>query len=88
MISIKKLIDDLDYWEFIGIDSDIVDMRNQRPEYKPFVEQAEAFKLEGKQITYHVLESLKAELTKPWYSRYKLYLLKLTVIKLLRKIKL
>lgn len=87
---IKKLIDELEYWEFIGIDSDIYQCPDHRLEYKPFVVEAKNLGLYEKEITKYVLNKLYLELQKPWYKRLKyisyLYLLKIKKLKLMIKI--
>ena len=32
-LSVKKLYDDLEYWQMIGIADDIIDLPKHRPEY-------------------------------------------------------
>jgi hypothetical protein len=76
--SIKKLRDDLDYWIYIGIDSDLYECPDHRKEYKPLVEEAKTHHLEGRDISKWVLLRLSKELEKPWYNRiYMVYLCKL-----------
>jgi len=63
--SVQKLYDDLDYWIFIGIGQDIVDLKAQRPEYAGLVE---LYKNE-ENIPVAVLFHIRAELEKPWFIR-------------------
>lgn len=59
--SVKKLHDDLEYWIFIGIGDDIIELQEQRLEYKPLVQKYND--------PSHVLSALRYELELPWYKR-------------------
>lgn len=65
--SIKKLRDDLEYWIFIHIGNDIVELKSQRLEYKHLVEEAQKNQIFD--IPNFVLESLDRELLLPWFKR-------------------
>lgn len=62
MLSVKQLHDDLDYWNHIEIGSDIVNSRDNRPEYQHLVSKALAAKVPKDQIPKFVLWQLKVEL--------------------------
>lgn len=78
--SVQKLYNDLDYWIFIGIGSDIVDMPIGRMEYQHLVKQNK-FKayewvngqvssvIPNDNIPNSVLADLAKELKLPWYKR-------------------
>ena len=64
--SVKKLYEDLEYWIFIGIGSDIVDLKYQRPEYSHLVEKFKNYPDETPKLALGVL---REELKRPWYKR-------------------
>lgn len=64
-LSIKHLIETLDYWIFIGIDSDIYQCTDQRPEFKHLVIEARSKGIKGELITPYVMARLKEESEKP-----------------------
>jgi hypothetical protein len=66
-LSVKKLRDELEYWIFINIGQDIVDLKSQRQEYAHLVDQAQREKVED--VPNRVLELLDLELKRPWWKR-------------------
>ena len=60
-LSVKKLRDDLELWIQLGIDSDIVDMPDLRPEYQHLLAKYKN--------TESVLTALNLECRLPWYKR-------------------
>jgi hypothetical protein len=78
IFSVKKLYEDLEYWIFIGIGDDIIDFKDQRPEYRALVDKWGEPKL--------VLVALKEELKLPFYKRPTFWhLLKVNFRKVLNK---
>lgn len=69
MISIWKLIYDLEYWIQIGIAGDIVISRDQRPEYAPIVELYLKESVPPEKIPGKVLVHLKKEAEIVFYKR-------------------
>lgn len=69
MLTIKKLYDDLEYWDMNQMASDIYECKSMRPEYLPFVVKAEAANLQDQEIIRFVLWHLKIESAKPWYKK-------------------
>ena len=67
--SVQKQYDILDEWNFIGIASDIYEMKSQRKEYQHLVSEAEDIGLFDTEIIAYVLKKLEYELTLPWYKR-------------------
>lgn len=63
-MSVKKLHDDLDYWIMIGIGDDIVEIPNQRKEYRLLVQKYRGV-VDADLIPKVVLRDLKEELKKP-----------------------
>lgn len=63
-MNIQKMRDDLDYWIYIGIADDIVNMMNQRLEYKHLVLKYKNIHLD-EDIPSLVLADLDCELKKP-----------------------
>jgi hypothetical protein len=61
IFSVKKLKDDLEYWIFIGIGDDLIELRDQRLEYAPLIDKWGEPK--------SVLVALNQELKLPWYKR-------------------
>lgn len=85
MKTVNGLIEELDDWIFIGIDSDIYECKSQRPEYQHLVVQAEALGLEGQSISHYVLGALRTEARLPFWKQKTLWLcFKIWVKKLLR----
>lgn len=77
IFSVKKLRDDLEYWIFIGIGEDIIDFKDQRPEYRHLVDKWDEPK--------HVLVALNEELKLPWYKRPTFWhLMKINMKRILR----
>lgn len=81
--SVKKLYDDLQYWIFIGIGDDIVDMPTNRIEYQHLVIRAIWDRKNSNIATPNlVLQYLKEETLEPWYKQrtfwvlVKLYILR------------
>lgn len=82
--SVKKLYDDLEYWIFIGIGDDIVELKSQRPEYKHLVELFRDYPQETPQL---VLGTLREELKQPVLFRKTFWhLVKLNFLRLLRRV--
>jgi hypothetical protein len=66
--SVQKMYDDLDYWIFIGIGDDIVDLGSQRAEYERLVKRAIWDRERSSDgIPKAVLSYLQEETLKPWY---------------------
>lgn len=63
--SVKKLRDDLDYWIYIGIGDDIIELKSQRLEYKHLVERYQ----HRPDCVPQVLWALEHELSLPWFKR-------------------
>ena len=84
--SVKAAYENLDYWFMLGIDSDIYDCPDQRPEYKPFVNQAKHLNLQHREITLYVANKLKIEMNKPFWSKYRMYLMCLNIKHIVNKI--
>lgn len=86
---IKKLYDDLDYWIFIGIADDIVNCKDQRPEYKPLVLIAENKGIDKSKIPRVVRYLLHIEKSKSlFFSKVAWLLLTLKVKSKLNDIKM
>lgn len=69
MISIWKLIYDLDYWLHIGTGDDIVNCPDNRPEFQHLVKEFKAQNVPADKIPGKVLIRLKQEAELPWYKR-------------------
>lgn len=69
MISIWKLIYELEYWIMIGTGNDIVDSPDNRPEYQHLVSEFKAQKVAPEKIPGKVLIALKKEAEIPFYFR-------------------
>lgn len=69
MITIKKLYDDLDYWNMNNMASDIYECKTMRPEYLPLVLKAESLGYHENDIVLYVLAVLKRQSLRPWYQR-------------------
>lgn len=81
--SVKKLKEDLEYWIFIGIGEDIIELKHQRLEYKPLVEKY----AKHEDCVAKVLWHLEGETRKPWYKQKMFwYLVKLNFLRLLRRV--
>lgn len=77
-LSVKKLRDDLELWIQLGIDSDIVDMPDLRPEYQHLLDKYKN--------TQSVLTALNIECRLPWYKRPTFWrLLKLEITKWIKR---
>lgn len=66
-LSVQKLHDDLDYWIMIGIDDDIINCPDHRPEYQPLVRKVKKRKPEHQ--TKLVLWLLKQQLKRSFLFR-------------------
>lgn len=69
MISIWKMIYDLEYWIHIQTANDIVDCPGNRQEYQHLVQEQKDLKIEPEYIPGKVLIRLKQEADIPWYKR-------------------
>ena len=69
MISIWKLIYELEYWIMIGTGDDIVRCPDNRPEYRHLVDRLKADKVPDHKIPAEVLVSLKNEAKLPMLKR-------------------
>lgn len=80
MLSVKKLRDELYYWNHIGIGRDIVDFSSLRPEYRHLVKKYLKLKTDSDEIPYLVLQDLNDELRLPAIIRPTFYHLLLVKI--------
>ncbi|WP_413581090.1 hypothetical protein [Bdellovibrio sp. HCB288] len=64
-LSLKKLIDDLDYWIFIGTGDDIVNAPSNRQEYQHLVSLARERGIESSKIPKFTLKVLQKEARHP-----------------------
>lgn len=64
MISVRKLRDDLDYWNHIGLGDDIVKCPGQRKEYQHHVETLKVRGMSDERIPKAVVKVLDLELRK------------------------
>lgn len=69
MISIWKMIYDLEYWIHIQTGDDIVRCPDNRGEYQHLVQKFRAQKMEDEKIPANVLVALKAEAELPFWKR-------------------
>lgn len=82
-LSVKKLYDDLDYWQMIGIADDIIDLPEHRPEYSHLVSKYK--NLENREIIAKVKDDLFHEMHLPFVQQRTFWkLLVLQFKKLLR----
>lgn len=68
-LSIWKLIYDLEYWIYIGTGYDVVQCKDNRPEYKLLVERLVNQKVELDQVPGKVLIELKKQANIAFYKR-------------------
>jgi hypothetical protein len=69
MISIWKMIYDLEYWLHIGTGNDIVRSPDNRKEYQHLVEHYRKLKVEDEKIPAKVIVHLKKEAEIVWFKR-------------------
>lgn len=69
MMSIWKMIYDLEYWIHIGIGDDIVNSPDSRQEFKHLVEFEKARNTKPEKIPGQVLLRLKSEAEVIWFKR-------------------
>mgnify|MGYP003346094280 CR=1 FL=1 len=82
-LSVKNLADNLEYWIFIGIGSDLIEFKSQRLEYSHYVDKAISDGIEENDVPLCVLIRLRDELKKPFFLRPTFYrLLNLQIKKL------
>ncbi len=74
-LSVKKLIEDLEYWIFIGIGNDLLELKSQREEYSIYIEEAIKLRIPEQDIPKYVLIRLKDELYEPFFMRPTFWLL-------------
>lgn len=79
-LSVKLALENLVYWQFIGIANDIYECPSNRIEYSIHVGEAMNLGLYETEIVDYTIRKLGEELLLPWYKRPTFWLLlKLTI---------
>lgn len=87
MTPIKKLIEDLDYWIYIGTGDDIVKCPSNRPEYQHLVKHLKSEGIQDDEIPREALLILREEIQFPFFLRSTFWhLLKLSFSNWIRRL--